>query len=118
METDAGKKVGTYEKPRLTVLAGGKAGSPRTHAELELERALRALFYAMEGKKGKNLRNVARGATHPARMLVRRLKDAKRARNDQLNYPLAKATVRELDRYVDQLFGRSIHTTGDFPKAA
>lgn len=112
MDATPSKKVDKYEKPRLTVLAGGKAGQPRTHAELELERAVRALFYAMEGKKSKNLRHVAAGITHPARMLIRRFREAKRARRDSVNYPLAKQTVKEIDEYVDRLFGR------DDPKAA
>lgn len=111
METEAGKKVGI-----LRVMDGGKAHVRRTHAELEVERAIRALFYAMEGRKTKNIRNVCRGATHPARMLLRRFRDAKRARRDRVNYPLAKQTVREIDAYVDALFG--ITTTGDHPKAA
>jgi hypothetical protein len=119
MSQEHSKKVGNrYEKPRLTVLAGGKAGTPRTHAELELERAVRALFYAMEGKKSKNIANVAQGVTSPVRMLVRRFQEAKRARRDAVNYRLAKAVVRELDVYVDRQFGRDIHTSGDFPKAA
>ena len=121
METEDGKKVGNYAAPRLVVLAGGKAGTRQTHAERELELALRELVYAMDGK-GKNLRNVARGATHPARMLVRRFKEAKRARKDRVNYPLCKDAVRALDRYVDLLFGKTwpsdVFTTGDFPKAA
>lgn len=124
MDTHDGKKVGNrYERPRLTVVAGGKAGTPRTHAELELERAIRALFVAMCGKDGKsvnkNFRNVARGATRPARMLARRLREAKAARNDAHNYPLAKQTVREIDEYVDRLFNMKLNgTTGDHPKAA
>lgn len=110
METEGGNN--------LRVLRGGRASERRTHAELELERAIRALVYAMDGK-GKNLRNVARGATHPAKMLVKRFQEAKRARKDQVNYPLAKQTVAELDRYVDRLFGKErITTTGDFPRVA
>ena len=88
MDAPHGKKVDKYEKPRLTVLAGGKAGQPRTHAELELERSVRALFYAMEGRKSKNIRNVAEGVTHPVRMLVRRFQEAKRARHPK-NHELA-----------------------------
>lgn len=108
MSSDDGKKLGN-----LRIENGGRAGERRTLAEVELELALRALFYAMEGKE-KNLRNVARGATHPLRMLVRRLREAKRARRDAVNYPLAKQIVRDLDWYVDDLFNR----TGDHPKAA
>ncbi len=96
----------------LRIEDGGKAGQPRTHAEVEVERAIRALFYAMEGKS-KNLKNVAEGVTHPARMLLRRFREAKRARRSAINYPLAKQAVREIDRYVDELFGRD-----DFPSAA
>jgi hypothetical protein len=109
---------------------GGKAKEPRTHAERELERAVRELFYAMEGK-GKNLRNVAEGITFPARMLIRRFKEAKRARRDSVNYRLVKQTVRAIDAYADALFGRTetvdeylaqlrqdITTTGDYPKQA
>jgi hypothetical protein len=122
MNAHDGKKVGNDERPRLTVLAGGKAGDARTHAELELDRAMRALFYAMRDTRGrmpgKNVRNVARGATHPWRMLAKRFRDAKRARYPQHNYPLVKETVRELDRYVDRLFGKDVTTTGDFPRVA
>jgi hypothetical protein len=113
MDAEAGKKVGF-----LTVQDGGLARERRTHAEREVERAIRALFYAMEGRKGKNLRNVARGATHPARMLLRRFREAKRARKDGVNYPLAKQTVREIDAFVDSLFNRDVYTTGDRPKVA
>lgn len=115
----------------LRIEDGGKARQPRTHAELELERAVRALFYAMEGK-GKGLRNVACGVTHPVRMLVRRFQEAKRARRHAVNYPLAKQAVRALDEYVDALFNMRqegvtaqrhdveslLFPTGDFPKAA
>jgi hypothetical protein len=107
---------------------GGQAKVPRTHAERELERTVRELFYAMEGK-GKNMRNVAEGITHPARMLVRRFREAKRARRDQVNYRLVKQTIRAIDAYADALFGRTesvdeyvaqlrrdITTTGDYPK--
>lgn len=125
MNAHGGKKLGhEYEKPRLTVLNGGKAGEPRTHADLELDRAMRALFYAAKDRKGrsvnKNFRNVARGATHPWRALVKRFREAKRARNAARNYPLMKDAVRELDRYVDRLFGRADdgYTTGDYPHAA
>jgi transposase-like protein len=117
MNANDRKKLDKYEKPRLTVLAGGKAGQPRTHAELELERSVRALFYAMEGRKSKNLRNVAEGVTHPVRMLIRRFQEAKRARSPK-NYELAKATVQEIDQYVDRLFNRDAFITGDPKKAA
>lgn len=116
MNESGGKKM-AYEKPRLTVLVGGKAG-PRTHAERELERSLRALVYGMEGRKGKNLRNAQAGRTHPARQLVRRFQEAKRLRRDAVNYPKCKASVREIDRYVDRLFGMEPDTTGPTPRAA
>lgn len=123
MDAAASKKV---DSPRLlTVSDGGRAKEHRTHADVELERAVRALFYAMCGRDGKsinkNFRNIACGETHPVRMLIRRLKEAKAARNDAVNYPKAKETVRELDRYVDRLFNRDVvheHTTGDYPRVA
>jgi hypothetical protein len=122
MDADGGKNLGRYEKPRVTVLNGGKAGQPRTHADLELDRAMRALFYAAQDTRGrsvnKNFRNVARGATHPWRALIRRFREAKRVRNAQRNYPLMKQAVRELDQYVDRLFDREHQDTDDFPKAA
>jgi hypothetical protein len=121
METQGGKKLGSYEKPKVTVMH--RAGQPlRTPADVELDRAMRALFYNARDQRGravnKNFRNVARGATHPWRALIRRFREAKRARNAQRNYPLMKEMVRELDRYVDVLFGREIDTTGDFPTMA
>lgn len=114
MAQDHDKKLG------FTIEDGGQAHVRRTHAEVELERAIRALFYAMEGKKSRNLHNVAEGVTHPVRMLMKRLKEAKRARRDSVNYPLAKQTVQELDQYVDRLFNRTSenYTTGDHPAAA
>lgn len=113
----------------LRLEEGGQPRAPRTHAELELERAVRALFYAMEGKN-KSMRNVAEGVTHPVRMLVRRFRDAKRARRHAVNYPLAKQAVRALDDYVDALFQMRVNAVreqrhdleqlldGDYPKAA
>lgn len=125
MDTTDGNKSGKDDRPRLTVLRGGQARTPQSHAELELDRAMRALFYAMRDKQGgninKNVRNVSRGATHPWRVLVKRFRDAKRARNPKVNYAACKGTVQELDRYVDRLFGmgnESIYTTGDHPRAA
>ncbi len=127
MSHDGSKKVGN-----LTVSDGGRAGERRTLAEVELELALRELFYAME-RKEKGIRNVAAGVTHPARMLVRRFREAKRARRDQTNYRLVKQVVRAIDAYADALFGRTetvdeyvarlredltTTTTGDHPRAA
>jgi hypothetical protein len=106
MDGADGKKWGD-----LSVIAGGRAREHRTHAELELDRAMRALINAMRSRSGaavnKNFRNVARAHTRPWYGLVRRWREAKRARNDAHNYPLAKASVRELDHYVDMLFGRT-----------
>lgn len=119
METQAGNKLG-YAKPKVVVVH--RAGQLHTHADVELDRAMRALFYDARDQRGrsvsKNFRNVARGATHPWRALVKRFREAKRARNAQWNYPLMKQAVRELDRYVDVLFGRDENTTGDFPTVA
>lgn len=109
METDTRKNL----RNELVVLPGGRAYVRPTHAERDVERAVRALVYAMAGKD-RNLRNVASGRTSPVRMLVRRFKEAKRARRDRVNYPLCKEAVRELDRFVDALFG--MHD--DRPKAA
>lgn len=120
MGAHSGKKLGRYEKPVVAVLH--RAGQRDTPADVELDRALRALFYSTRDARGriptKNLRNVARGATHPWRMLVKRFHEAKRARNPQQNYPLMKQAVRELDRYVDALFGQESTTTGEFTPMA
>jgi hypothetical protein len=117
MDMEGGKKLGIYEKPRVTVVHRAR-GPLRTPADVELDRAMRALFYGARDQRGravnKNFRNVARGATHPWRALIRRFHEAKRARNAAHNYPLMKQAVRELDRYVDALFGRELYTTGDF----
>lgn len=127
MSHDGSKNLGN-----LTIQDGGRAGERRTLAEVELELALRELFYAME-RKEKGIRNVASGVTHPARMLIRRFREAKRARRDQTNYRLVKQVVRAIDAYADALFGRtetvdeyvarlredlSTTTTGDHPRAA
>lgn len=106
MDRQSGKKWGN-----LTISDGGQARERRTHAEVELDRAMRALINAMRSRSGaavnKNFRNVARAHTRPWCGLVRRWREAKRARNDAHNYPLVKASVRELDHYVDMLFGRT-----------
>ena len=111
MSNDAGKKWGG-----LTVENGG---TPSRKADLELERAARALFVAMCGKDGKsinkNFRNVARGHTNPLRVVVRRFKEAKLARAPKA-YDHSKAVVKALDRYVDALHGMRI--TGEYPPAA
>jgi hypothetical protein len=119
MNPTDGKKLGGYEKPRVGVVT--RVANPTTAAELELDRAMRELFYAARDARGrsvnKNFRNVARGATHPWRTLVRRFREAKKARAAAQNYPLMKAAVRRLDEYVDQLFGMD-YPTGDFPRVA
>lgn len=135
MSAQDGKKVGF-----LTLEDGGRASDRRTHAERNVERAVREIFYAMEGKS-KGMKNVAGGVTHPVRMLVRRFREAKRARRDAINYPLAKQAVRALDTYLDELFlarhagvvdqlrdveqllaakrlPATVITTGDHPRAA
>jgi hypothetical protein len=125
METEDGKNLDRVKSP-LCVIDGDRAGERRTHADVELDRAQRALFVAMCGRDGKsinkNFRNVACGATKPWRMLVRRLREAKGARNDRVNYPLAKLSVAQLDAWVDDLYRKSrngaITTTGDHPRAA
>lgn len=107
---------------RITISDGGKAGERRQHAEIECERALRALFFAMRNKEGasinKNFRNVACGQTAPWRVLMRRFREAKLARNTAHNYPLMKAAVREMDRYVDALHGVQHHTGEHTPPRA
>jgi hypothetical protein len=118
--------MGTNEREnlhKLTISDGGltERGVKRTHADVELERALRALFVAMRDRRGRSVgmgfRDVASGKTAPWRMLMRRLREAKAARNDAHNYPLMKRTVREIDRWVDRIHGRS-GDTGDYPKVA
>lgn len=119
MSQDAGKKRGN-----LTLEDGGLR-TPRT-VDDELERRARELFFAMRRKDGasvnKNFRNVARGHIHPLRVLMRRFKEAKAARNDAHNYPLMKQTIRDIDAWVDALHGKrqSLSITGEFtpPPAA
>lgn len=93
----------------LSIVDGGLLRR-RQRADIEFERALRALFVAMCGKDGKsvnkNFRNVARGHVTPWRVLMRRFREAKAARNDAHNYPLMKQTVRVLDSYIDALHGK------------
>lgn len=119
MDTDGSKKL-----HKFSISDGGKAGERRTHADVELERALRALFFAMRGRDGKslnmNFRNVAAGKTNPWRVLMRRFREAKAARNDTHNYPLMKESLRELDRWVDVLHGKRdrLHVTGEHKPAA
>jgi hypothetical protein len=100
MTSEGGKNRGN-----LSIADGGM---PSTKADVELERAARALFIAMCGKDGKsiskNFRNVARGHTSPLRMVVRRFKEAKAARSPKA-YTHSKDVVRALDRYVDTLHG-------------
>lgn len=113
---------GSKKRESLTISDGGRAQIRRTHAETELDRTLRALFVAMCGKDGRTLNrnyaNVACGHTAPWRMLVRRLREAKAARHDRHTYPIAKQAVKELDRYVDRLYGKDTHTTGEHRPAA
>lgn len=112
----------------LTVSDGGKTlrGEPKTDADY-LERKVRELLFAMRRKNGtsvnQNFRHAARkDGTHMLRMLIRRFKEAKAARNDALNYPLMKETVREIDRWVDALHGKhdagENQITGEFPPPA
>lgn len=111
MNDAGGKKWGG-----LTVENGG---TPSRKADVELERAARALFVAMCGRDGKsiskNFRNVARGHTSPLRMVVRRFKEAKAARAPKA-YLHSKAVVRALDQYVDAL--HSMRNTGEHEPAA
>ena len=96
----------------LTISDGGLAQTRRTRAELELERALRALFVAMQDRQGRsinqNFRNIASRKTQPWKGIVRRFKEAKRARNDQHNYPLARQVGQAFERYADELYGVDI----------
>lgn len=112
MSDDDGKKWGN-----LSVSDGGQATTRRVSAEAELERALRALFVAMCGKDGKainkNFRNIARGHVRPLRVVIRRFKEAKQARAPQV-YEKQKGVVRAFDRWVDQLHGKELTTTGEF----
>lgn len=110
----------------LTVSDGGKTlrGEPKTDADY-LEGKVRELLFAMRRKNGtsvsQNFRNAARkDGTRPLRMLIRRLKEAKAARNDAHNYPLAKLTVREIDAFVDRLYHKQDENqiTGEFPPPA
>jgi hypothetical protein len=105
MDAEGSKKAG-----KISLSDGGTAGQLRPSAEVELERAVRAFLFAMQTRRGtlvsRNVANVCEGITQsPVRMIVRRIKEARRARNHQHNYPLAKAIVAELDRYVDREFG-------------
>lgn len=117
MTTNDGKKWG-----RLSISDGGKTlrGERRTNAEVQFDRAVRALFFAMCGKDGKsinkNFRNVTRGHTHPLRMVVRRFKEAKAARAPKA-YRQSKDVVRALDHYVDTLYGKQ-QQTGEHPRVA
>jgi hypothetical protein len=105
MDQSDGKNLG-----KLSISDGGRAGERRASADVQIERAFRELFFAMRGKDGKsinkNFRNVARGETKLICAYKRRIKELKAARNDAHNYPLAKASVREIDIWVDDLFGR------------
>ena len=111
MNAADGKKWG-----QLSISDGGQRS---TKADIELERAARALFVAMCGKDGKsinkNFRNVACGHTNPLRVVVRRFKEAKAARAPRA-YDHSKAVVKALDRYVDALHG--MRSTGEYPPAA
>ena len=104
----------------ISVSDGGTAGERRPSAEVEFEKAMHALLIAMQGKDGnsvnENFRNVARGHTRPLRMAIRRLREARAARNHARNYPLAKEMARVFDQYVEQAF-RPGHVTGEFDKA-
>jgi hypothetical protein len=99
----------------LTIADGGRAGEHRTRAELELERTVRALFYAMHTKDGhaisKNFRNVARGHTRPLRTLVKRLREAQE-RRCPVAYENSKDVVRALDRFIDTIHGKTQHDDG------
>lgn len=115
MNGSGGKKLGN-----LSIEDGGLAGVPRTHADVELERACRAAFYAMQGQGGvslsKNFRNIAQGRVRPLRVLMKRIRDARRQRSPQ-SHQQAKAIVRALDRWVDAVHGVQ-HDTGEFRPAA
>lgn len=112
MSRSAGKNWGN-----MSVLDGGRSSELRTHEEMDLERAQRALFVAMCGRDGKSIskdfRNVARGHVKLLRAFMRRVRQAKAARNDQHNYPLMKQSVAEIDAYVDRVFRMKQHTPDD-----
>ena len=115
MSQDDGNKLGRFARP--TVSDGGRAKERRTRSDIELGRAVRELLYAMRNRDGnsvnKNFRNAARGYTKPIRILIRRLREAKAARNDRHHYPLAKQIGREYDKWVDDLFLNPSYTTGE-----
>lgn len=95
----------------------------RTSAELEYDRALRAVFVAMQDRHGRyvnrNFNNVAKGRS-PWRTLMRRFKEAKAARNDAHNYPLMQEAVDVLRQYVETMRPLGAHSqsqmnvTGEF----
>jgi hypothetical protein len=110
---------GDKKLENLRIEDGGTARERRTHAEVQLERDLRALFVACCGKDGRalnrNYANVANGHTTPWRALVRRIKEAKLARAPK-GYEQGKALAQRIDQYVDELYDRR-HHTGDYDKA-
>lgn len=119
---EAGEKMTIQASKKLpfTIRDGGKAGERRTSADQQLERDVRAAFYAMCGKDGKslnqNFRNVAKGRTSPVRMLMRRIREARRMRAPQ-SYEQAKNIVAAMDRWVEELHGRR-QDTGEHRPAA
>lgn len=83
-------------------------------AEVRLERDVRQKFVAMMGRtKDRAIYNVAGDVTHPTRVLARLLR---KARAKRVPHEQAKDVVREIDRYVDRLYGK--HITGEFKPAA
>jgi hypothetical protein len=82
---------------------------------MRLERAVRQRFAAMMAQaRDKSIYNVAEDVTHPTRVLARLLRKAKAQR---VPHEQAKDVVREIDKYVDRLYGHG-GDTGDFPAAA
>lgn len=110
-----------FHNPHGLTVSDGREREPgeaRT-PEDELERLARELFFAMRRKDGtsvsENFRSVTRkNGTRPLKMLIRRLKEAKAARNDAHNYTLAKDLMSGIDAYVDHLYRKpTTHVTGE-----
>ena len=116
MDEDSGKKWPNG----MHAIDGGSAGERRTHADVQLERDIRAAFYAMCGKDGKqlgpNFRNVTKGHTNPMRVLVRRIKEAKRMRSPH-SYEQGKRIGAAYFRWLATTHGRE-QITGDWPRQA
>ncbi len=105
-----GRKLGN-----LQLVRGGLYGTPRLSNETRLERGVRQRFAAMmTAAKDKSIYNVAEDVTHPTRVLARLLR---KAHDRRVPHEQAKEVVREIDRYVDRLYGRAAET-GEYRPAA